>query len=1028
MNSNKTVTMAQEYLSLRRELDKLESGLSLEKESLTAKYTSEYTRLKAELKGFILKTNQTIQTVCNIHRAKVQMANGRIYASGSAPTVPYSCQNACKAAIAAGNEAVKLLSAVINRVNLDVSLYQLAQRYNTVAEIYENADSLCREAVEASLKSHLELINNKKKKMNEICKSEDEFRTLFEGVLANAEELCDRCIINDKLDPTEEMTQSPIIPLGLEYCDAQSLGVDDDLPVSSLDWELERDGIAVIRASGKVASSSEIAQIGVDAITHFLFSYPLTYKRVLICDSHSTSLVTTFAGCLKNGGQGLFFDGGEVKNSDEDIRKSIGELNRIINERIMLLGQSVYSDILEYNMNNQDNPQPLIMAVLNGYPGKYESGCDELASALKNGKKAGVFFLIAECTDENEESRYYRKKLPDLDALTRNIMTLEGKGSSLALIKDGKKFSPNLRGQGYNITSVLSVFKDEVKKADGKIVYLDSVVGNEDFDTSKRRNKFSETLSIPIGKQGANPISIDLSAKNAPHIAVIGTTGSGKTAFINSLVLSACKLYSPQELELHLIVMVKGDFKVFEECKLPHLKTVVTGDRIFAATDVLDFLDEEMKRRGNLIGSLGNIYAYNEVATVKLPRCVVIIDEFLQLVAGSDDAIKRIEAIAQVGRAYGMSLVISSTSFPMEVNSIKHLFEHKFEFKSGDNAGQLIPEASARQAELVGTSGLCFYSCKGNLYSLRVAYSEESQRLKDHITSIKEKFHSSQMELQSDIKAFKVSCEEDVPFLVKNPKNDYCEGTIRTRLGKTYLSNKPLEYPFDSKNNLLFLFGHYLDTKAIEASLIKDTLVLSRDVDEAVVYYIDMNKNTALKRQKTIIKELRDSWVLSGKMVYCGNDEVEDTLDEIKELIDTRENDEDSELYPVLVMIVKAESAFEDDDMCETLCELFNRGRENNVYFAVQCGAPVRFYGSDKLMNDAVIFPDRYKEGESYSSSSLCSALEEMPAGATDKGRKLIANATRDALHPKLHILCNNNKLSMFIPYEYERGYLDGIV
>ena len=185
-----------------------------------------------------------------------------------------------------------------------------------------------------------------------------------------------------------------------------------------------------------------------------------------------------------------------------------------------------------------------------------------------------------------------------------------------------------------------------------------------------------------------------------------------------------------------------------------------------------------------------------------------------------------------------------------------------------------------------------------------------------------------------------------------------------------------------------------------------------------------MNKNTTLKRKSTTVKELRDGWVLSGKMVYSGSDEAEDTLDEIKELIDTREEDEDSELYPVLVVIAKAEGIFEDDDMCENLCELMNRGRENNVYFAIQCTEPVRFYGSDKIMNDAIIFPDRYTEGEAYSSSCLCEALDAMPAGSTDKGRKLIANATASALHPKLHILCNNNKLSMFIPYEYDMDYL----
>ena len=50
-----------------------------------------------------------------------------------------------------------------------------------------------------------------------------------------------------------------------------------------------------------------------------------------------------------------------------------------------------------------------------------------------------------------------------------------------------------------------------------------------------------------------------------------------------------------------------------------------------------------------------------------------------------------------------------------------------------------------------------------------------------------------------------------------------------------------------------------------------------------------------------------------------------------------------------------------------------------------------------------------------------------MPAGSTDKGKKLIYNASMTALHPKLHILCNNNKMSIFIPYEYDEEYLKNI-
>jgi hypothetical protein len=173
---------------------------------------------------------------------------------------------------------------------------------------------------------------------------------------------------------------------------------------------------------------------------------------------------------------------------------------------------------------------------------------------------------------------------------------------------------------------------------------------------------------------------------------------------------------------------------------------------------------------------------------------------------------------------------------------------------------------------------------------------------------------------------------------------------------------------------------------------------------------------------------MRDKWVLSGKMVYAASDEVEDVLSDIKDLIRTREDDEDSELYPILVVLARAENAFEDEDMCDEICELINSGKENNVYFAIQCNEPVRFYGSDKYMRNAIIFPDRYQDGEDYSSAALCDALDAMPAGTTEKGRKLIANATASALDPKLHLLCISNNIYIFIPYEYDKNYLENIV
>ena len=1022
-----------QFLKLSKEISELEASLETKKREIEQNHTAAYASLKRELNGYVLKIKPTVDTVCNLYKQKLCLSGNKIGLQDGVPTLPYTSFNACEVALRCGNESIGFLSAVIKRSNLDVSLREFAIRYNTVVEIYETADELRDRAISSELSAYKNKIISLKKSRGAICQGENELNELIGQIIDTGDELRRRVIIENEMELEKNFVTEISLPIAYEADRVATSDGERDVILSLLEWKLHEDGIMVIRADGEDIDSAELSSLAVNTVTQFLFSYPSTNKQILLCDSCSTNIVTTFAGILKNENAALFFDksnGSFVKNSDEEIRSSLSALNMIINERIMLIGQSHSASILEYNNKNQDNPQPIIFALLNGYPNKYENACDDIASILKNGKTAGVFCLITENIDEDEDAKYMRRRLPELEGLTSNTAEFNVVGGKGVLRRGGVEYLSDTSGENYSMNSILDTFKVEVERETNKVIYLDSVIEKEDFASSPRRKKYSKTLSIPFGKQGASPISIELKASDhIAHLAAIGSTGSGKTAFINTFVLSACKHYSPDELEVHLIVPDKGDFNIFKEEGLPHLKTVVTGSLAYAADDVFEFIEDELKRRGQLIGSQLNIYAYNEVAEKPLPRCMIVIDEFHKLVEKSSAAVERINTIANMGRAYGISLVISSIRFPMEVNSMIPQFGNRIEFKSGENAGQLIPQAERRQSELEGIRGSCFYAREGNIHSVRVAFSEEGERLRERIRDVKNQYPDHTMEIRNEINVQRIERESDVPFTVNNAKKNYDKGVIRTRLGRTYLTNKPLEQLFNPKNNLIFLFGNYLCTKMMEASLIKDVLVLSNDVDEPTVYYIDYNKNMSLRREKTVIKRMLDSWQMSGKMSYSNADGAEDAFEEIKGLIHTREEDEESELYPVLVMIAKADELFKADYLCEALCELISAGKETNVYFAIQCNDPVDFYGKEKYVQNAIIFPDCDNgDEESYSSAALCTALEALPAGETDRGKKLISNTAIKPLDPRLHLLCNDSKITIFVPYEYGEEYLKNIV
>ena len=1026
---NTLIQKIREYLEITKKIDTMESALPTLQKDATMQIGNGYDKLKRELNGFLNKIRPTVETVCGIYRSKVGVSMGKVIFAGESMAIyEYTPQNAPEVSMKLGNEAIKLLSLVVGKNNVETNLREFAKRYNTIVDIYQKTDDLKSKAINQAIGARVNEIAALKLQRTKICFSQNQFNELVKQAQALSGAIAKSVLIGDRLELAKEYTNEVTLPVSYEFCDGKTFGVNGKVYLSQLNWNLKKDGFLVLRKQNQSDGLNELATFTNNIVLQFLFKYPSLSKRILLCDSYSNPEITTFAGSLKDSLPLAFFDGEKrVRNSKEDIKNAFVQLNKVINERIMLLGQSRYESILEYNLHNQDNTQPIILAVLNGYPLRYEEAYDEITSVLKNGQKAGVFFVIVETCELDEDTKYYAKRLPDITTLTRNILTVTKENGNIFLNGDGRKFGWDTRDASYDVKNVLSALKVKKTTDSDKIVYLENVLDKENFMTSKRREEFSRNLSSPIGKEGAAPINIELRADGpTAHMAIIGTTGSGKTAFINSLVLSACNHYSPEELELHMMVMVKGDFTVFKDHKLPHLKTMVAGGENITANDILDFLNEEMARR-TVAMKKQDIYVYNKTAKVKMPRCLIIIDEFAELVKESDEAIKQIEKIARVGRSFGISLIVSSPQFPSETNAIKPLFGNRIEFASGENAGQLIEEAYANQSTLTGAKGLCFYSNGGNIHTVKVAYSEEDEKLHNHIAKVRNKYPHNIMKLQSDIETVKVSKEADAPFTVRNAKEAYDEeGAIRTRLGKTFLTAKSVEYVFESTSNVLYIFGQYLKTKELEASLIKDTLILSKDIDKTVAYFIDLNKKLSDKKQSNVMKRLRDEWEMSGKVAYCDNSGVEDIIEEIKDIIDDRKNNDDSDIYPILVVMSKCDEYYKNNEY--ELTELIDAGKDNNVYFVIEFSEFPSSVSSGTI-TDAVIFPDKEIEGEeSYSSANLCGVFERMPASETERGKALLRKAYDDSLHPKLHLLCVKNKYSVFIPYENDEDYLKDAV
>lgn len=147
-----------------------------------------------------------------------------------------------------------------------------------------------------------------------------------------------------------------------------------------------------------------------------------------------------------------------------------------------------------------------------------------------------------------------------------------------------------------------------------------------------------------------------------PHLLVAGTTGSGKSVFLNSLIMEMLYRYAPSDVRLVLIDFKRVEFGFYNG--LPHVVGGRAIDEYEDALRVVELLDREMDRRYALFSGAGarNLAEYNSSCEKKIPQILVIIDEYADIAcsAYAKQFDRLVQRLAQKARACGIHLVIST--------------------------------------------------------------------------------------------------------------------------------------------------------------------------------------------------------------------------------------------------------------------------------------------------------------------------------------------------------------------------------
>jgi S-DNA-T family DNA segregation ATPase FtsK/SpoIIIE len=262
----------------------------------------------------------------------------------------------------------------------------------------------------------------------------------------------------------------------------------------------------------------------------------------------------------------------------------------------------------------------------------------------------------------------------------------------------------------------------EIPNESRESVYLKEIIENEKF--LKKEIK----LPIAIGKSISGiPIIGDLTSM--PHLLIAGTTGSGKSVCINTIIVSLLYRLSPDLCKFILIDPKMLELSAYEG--IPHLLSPVITDSKKAAS-ALGWTVREMNNRYKLMSKDGvrNIDGYNSKHKLKMPYIVVVVDEMsdLMLVAGKEIE-NYIQKLSQMARAAGIHIIMATQRPSVDVitGTIKANFPTRISFRvsSKIDSRTILGEQGAEQ--LLGNGDMLFMSSANRIVRIHGPYVSEKE-------------------------------------------------------------------------------------------------------------------------------------------------------------------------------------------------------------------------------------------------------------------------------------------------------------
>jgi hypothetical protein len=350
----------------------------------------------------------------------------------------------------------------------------------------------------------------------------------------------------------------------------------------------------------------------------------------------------------------------DSKQIDERLSLVSEHMEKVLQKYL----RNEFATIHEYNQTAGEVSEPYHVVVAANFPAGFSDiAARKLAAISQSGPRCGVFTLLS--VDMQLRLPYEFK----LQELLHDAVHLQWQQNRLVW--------------NYPLFEKLPLEVDRLPDADRMNDVL-RVAGQQSREASKVEVPFSlvaptsdrvwadnsaRELVVPIGRAGAKELqSLRLGVGTSQHALVSGKTGSGKSTLLHAIITNAALHYSPDQVELYLVDFKKGvEFKAYANGRLPHARVIaIESEREFGVS-VLERLDLELRRRGELFRAHGvqDLAGFRRAAPdIPMPRTLLMVDEFQELFVADDklaqDAALLLDRLVRQGRAFGIHVMLGS--------------------------------------------------------------------------------------------------------------------------------------------------------------------------------------------------------------------------------------------------------------------------------------------------------------------------------------------------------------------------------